>query len=66
MRFYQTIQKEDMIVPIEVKAETNLKSKSIKFYIDKFLPKLAVRTSMTKAIKQDKIVNIPLWAIGSL
>ncbi len=60
------IQKEDMIVPIEVKAETNLKSKSLKFYIDKFLPKLAVRTSMTKAIKQDKIVNIPLWAIGSL
>ena len=60
------IQKEDMIVPIEVKAETNLKSKSLKYYIDKFLPELAVRTSMAKAIKQDKIVNIPLWAIGSL
>ena len=60
------IQKEDMIVPIEVKAETNLKSKSLKYYVDKFLPELAVRTSMAKAIKQDKIVNIPLWAIGAL
>ena len=60
------IQKENTIVPIEVKAETNLKSKSLKYYVDKFSPKLAIRTSMAKAIKQDKIVNIPLWAIGAL
>ena len=55
-----------MVIPIEVKAESNLKSKSLKYYVEKFLPELAVRTSMAKAIKQDKIINIPLWAIGSL
>ncbi len=60
------IQKENTIVPIEVKAETNLKSKSLKYYVDKFSPELAIRTSMAKAIKQDKIINIPLWAIGAL
>lgn len=35
------------IVPIEVKAETNLKAKSLKSYRDKFQPKLAIRSSMS-------------------
>ena len=60
------VQKKNMVIPIEVKAESNLKSKSLKYYVEKFSPELAVRTSMVKAIKQNKIINIPLWAIGSL
>ena len=60
------IQKKNMVIPIEVKAELNLKSKSLKYYVEKFSPKLAIRTSMAKSIKQEKIINIPLWAIESL
>ena len=33
------IQKEDAIIPIEVKAETNIRSQSLKAYCDKFNPK---------------------------
>ena len=33
------IQKDVDIVPIEVKAETNIKSRSLKSYCDKFHPK---------------------------
>ena len=60
------IQKKNMVIPIEVKAELNLKSKSLKYYVEKFSPELAIRTSMAKSIKQEKIINIPLWAIESL
>ncbi len=30
------LQKEDMIIPVEVKAETNIRSQSLKAYCDKF------------------------------
>ena len=60
------IQRGSDVIPIEVKAEENLKSKSLRFYRDKFDPALAVRTSMAKADDQGWMVNIPLWAIGSL
>ncbi|MBO7127370.1 ATP-binding protein [bacterium] len=60
------IQRGSDIIPIEVKAEENLKSKSLRFYCDKFNPVFAVRTSMAKAENQGWMVNIPLWAIGSL
>ena len=38
------IQKKNMVIPIEVKAELNLKSKSLKYYVEKFSPELAIRT----------------------
>jgi len=60
------IQRGCDIIPIEVKAENNLKSKSLKFYCEKFNPPVAIRTSMAKAEDQGWMVNIPLWAIGSI
>ena len=36
----------EQIIPIEVKAEVNLKAKSLKFYNEKFSPGISVRTSM--------------------
>lgn len=54
------------IVPIEVKAETNLKAKSLKTYYEKFLPEISVRTAMTDYKREDWLLNIPLWAIGVL
>ncbi len=60
------IQKDGGVVPIEVKAEDNLTSKSLKFYIDKFDPPVAIRTSTAGFRTQEKMINIPLWAIGSI
>lgn len=37
----------DEVIPIEVKAETNLKSKSLKVFCEKFHPKTAIRAAMT-------------------
>ena len=60
------IQKERNIVPIEVKAETNIHSQSLKAYCDKFHPEEAVRFSTLKYKKQEWMVNIPLYAVCNL
>ena len=59
------IQKAGNIIPIEVKSEENLHSKSLRVYYDKFAPVYAIRTSMAGAKDQGWMVNIPLWAIGA-
>lgn len=53
----------EQIVPVEVKAEINLKAKSLKTYQEKFSPKISVRTSMADFKKEDWLINIPLYAI---
>ena len=60
------IQKDSLIVPIEVKAEENLRAKSLRFFCDKYSPELAIRTSMSKYREQDWMINLPLYAISSL
>ncbi len=60
------IQKGNSIVPIEVKAETNLRSQSLKAYCDKFHPKEAIRFSSNKYIDQGWMKNIPLYAVCNL
>ena len=60
------IQKERNIVPIEVKAETNIHSQRLKAYCDKFHPEEAVRFSTLKYKKQEWMVNIPLYAVCNL
>ena len=57
------IQKGKDIVPIEVKAEINLKSKSLRAYCDKFSPTLAFRISSSDYIDQGWMKNIPLWCV---
>ena len=54
------------ILPIEVKAETNLKAKSLKTYHEKFKPRRSIRTAMTDYKKEDWILNLPLWAIETI
>ena len=54
------------IVPVEVKAEVNLKAKSLKTYREKFLPEVCVRTSMTDYKKEEWLVNLPLYAIDQI
>lgn len=53
-------------VPVEVKAEVNLKAKSLKVYREKFAPKKAVRTSMADYKEEKYLVNLPLYAVGEM
>ena len=57
------IQKESEVIPIEVKAAENLKSKSLKIYYEKFQPNYCYRFSMSNYREQDWMINIPLYAI---
>jgi predicted AAA+ superfamily ATPase len=51
------------IIPIEVKAEANLKAKSLKMYYEKFQPKLSIRTSMADYKQEDWLLILPLYAV---
>ena len=59
------IQNNDRVIPIEVKAEENLKAKSLKSFFEKFNPTISVRTSMSDYRKEGWLVNVPLYAIDS-
>ncbi|MEI6682438.1 MAG: hypothetical protein WCO44_07410 [Bacteroidota bacterium] len=59
------IQNNDRVIPIEVKAEENLKAKSLKSFFEKFNPAMSVRTSMPDYRKESWLVNVPLYAIDS-
>ncbi len=54
------------IVPIEVKAEINLKAKSLKTFCEKYNPKTAIRTSMMDYKREDWLLNLPLWAVETM
>lgn len=60
------IDDSNKIVPIEVKAETNLKAKSLKTYYEMFSPRISVRASMSDYKRDDWLVNVPLYAINEL
>lgn len=64
--YYFLIQIKGDVIPIEVKAEENLRSKSLKAYVDKLEPEYAIRTSMKDYREQDWLVNIPLWCVSGL
>lgn len=56
----------ERIVPLEVKAEVNLKAKSLKTYREKYSPEISVRTSMADYKREDGLVNLPLYAVGEI
>lgn len=56
----------EQIVPVEVKAEVNLKAKSLKTYREKFSLAISVRTSMADYRKEDWLVNLPLYAVEGI
>ena len=54
------------VIPLEVKAETNLKAKSLKTYCEKFHPTIAIRTSLSQYKREDWLLNLPLWAVETI
>jgi len=60
------IQDEDCILPIEVKAEENLRSRSLRSFLEQNKELTGFRFSMSGYREQDRITNIPLYALPLL
>jgi len=60
------IDNGEVVIPLEVKAEVNLQAKSLKTFREKFNPKISLRTSMADYKKEDWLINLPLYAIGTI
>ncbi len=60
------IQYAGKVVPIEVKAEENLQAKSLKAFYKRYAPDTCIRTSMSDFRQDEWLVNILLYAIGTL
>lgn len=54
------------VIPLEVKAEVSLQSKSLKAFAEKYDPALSIRTSMTDYKRESWLLNLPLYAIGQI
>ena len=57
------LKKDSGIVPIEVKSGKNVKSKSLKYFIDKYNPTSAYRFSLMPYEEHERMINIPLYAL---
>ncbi len=57
------VQYENMIVPIEVKSDENVKSKSLALYRKTFNPERSIRYSLRNLKRDDDLINIPLFMI---
>ncbi len=60
------VQHQGRIIPVEVKAEENLKSKSLKAFMDKHEGLHAIRFSMSPYREQDWLTNYPLYAVRTI
>lgn len=60
------IQQQNQVIPIEVKAEENLKSKSLSTYVQKYAPSTAIRTSMNQFRAENWFINWPLYGVNEL
>lgn len=53
---------QDQVVPIEVKAEVNVKAKSLRTFVCNHPEMKAIRFSMLPYDRQDWMTNVPLYA----
>ena len=60
------LQAEHSILPMEVKASTNVRSRSLSVYREKYQPEMAVRASMNDLKQEEGLLNIPLYALWAL
>ncbi|MCK4302753.1 MAG: ATP-binding protein [Candidatus Eisenbacteria sp.] len=54
------------ILPLEVKAGVNPKSKSLRSYDEQFSPPLLVRTTLLNLKREARILNVPLYTVFRL
>jgi predicted AAA+ superfamily ATPase len=58
------LQQDGKIIPVEVKAEENLKSKSLKSFVAKHPGTHGIRFSMSGYMEHDWLTNVPLYGVG--
>jgi len=54
------------ILPLEIKAGTNVRSHSLGVFVSKFQPPIALRTSLQNLRRDGAILNIPLYALPAI
>ncbi|MCL1875680.1 MAG: hypothetical protein FWF87_05425 [Synergistaceae bacterium] len=59
------IQIDDRIIPVEIKIGGNLRAKSLKVYIEKYSPQIAVRSSQANYKQTGNLYDIPLYLLSS-
>jgi len=60
------VQLEERIFPIEVKASTNVKSRSLGVYREKYKPEISIRSSLKDFKTDEGLLNIPLYLIWNV
>ncbi len=60
------VQHQGRIIPVEVKAEENLRAKSLKAFMEKHKNLHAIRLSMSPYREQDWLTNYPLYAVREI
>lgn len=60
------VQLENSVYPLEIKANTSTKSKSLQSFVTKYQPTLSLRTSMLNLKLDGKILNLPLYLLTHL
>lgn len=49
---------------VEVKAEQNLRARSLRAFCDKYKPGMAIRSSMSNYKQEDWLTNVPLYMLA--
>ena len=52
---------QNRIIPVEVKSDENVRSKSLSFYRKMFHPEISIRYSMRNLKRDEELINIPLF-----
>lgn len=60
------IEQRGMVIPIEVKAEENLKARSLRQFVADNNSEIAYRTSMSNYREESWLTNVPLYAIATI
>lgn len=60
------VQQGSKVTPIEVKAEENLRSKSLHTYVKRYPALHGIRFSMSNYKQQEWMTNVPLYAVATL
>lgn len=55
------VQFENTIIPIEVKSDQNIKSRSLSVYREKYNPEISIRFSLRNLKKEEGLINLPLF-----
>ncbi len=59
------VQLGDTILPIEVKAGENLRSKSLRTFVSAHPPTHGIRFSLSPYREQEWMTNVPLYGVGA-